>query len=71
MSATSLQVLPYMVTFTHLLNERRRQQFEVAGGLAAGASLMSLSRPPGADPAELADLILERLDDGAGAGVKR
>lgn len=69
--ATSLQVLPFMVTFTHLLNERRRQQFEVAGGLAAGASLMSLSRPPRADPAELADLILERLDGGAGAGGKR
>ena len=52
-------VLPYMVTFTHLLDERRRQQFEVAGALAAGASLVSLSRPPGADPAQLADLILE------------
>ena len=59
---TSLQVLPYMVTFTHLLDERRRQQFEVAGALAAGATLVSLSRPPGADPAPLADLILDCLD---------
>jgi hypothetical protein len=65
-SATSLQVLPYMVTFTHLLNERRRQQFEVAGGLAAGSSLIALSRPPSADPARLADLILECLDGAAG-----
>jgi hypothetical protein len=59
---TSLQVLPYMVTFTHLLDQRRRQQFEIAGGLAAGATLVSLSRPPGADPAQLADLILDCLD---------
>jgi hypothetical protein len=59
---SNVQVLPHMVTFIHLLDDRRRQQFEVAGGLAAGASLVSLSRPPRADPAHLADLILECLD---------
>lgn len=59
---TSIQVLPYMVTFTHLPDERRRQQFEVAGGLAARAYLISLSRPFGADPARLVDLILECFD---------
>ena len=69
LAPTSLQVLPYMVTFTHLLDERRRQQFEVAGGLAAGASLISLSRPPRADPAQLADLILECLDGDAASRV--
>lgn len=67
-AATSLEVLPHMVTFTHLVEERRRQQFELAGGLAAGASLMSLSRPHRADPAALAHLVLECLNDDTAAG---
>lgn len=67
---TSLEVLPHMVTFTHLLDGRRRQQFEVAGGLAAGASLMSLSRPTRADPSQLADLIQDCLDGDGTATVK-
>jgi hypothetical protein len=58
---SSLALLPYMVTFTHLA-ERGRQQFEVAGGLAAGASLLAVSRPPCADPAVLVDLILESVE---------
>ncbi|HEX3976854.1 MAG TPA: hypothetical protein VHW96_11350 [Solirubrobacteraceae bacterium] len=65
-SQTSLALLPYMVTFTHLI-ERRRQQFEVAGALAAGASLLALSRPSRADPAGLVDLILESLESDATA----
>lgn len=68
---TSLEVLPYMVTFIHLPEERRRRQFEVAGGLAAGASLISLSRPPRADPSQLADLILQCLDGDAATRVSR
>lgn len=65
-SPNSLVVLPHMVTFPHLV-ERQRQQFEVAGGLAAGASLISLSRPPRADPTGLADLVLACLESGATA----
>lgn len=60
-SPTSLALLPYMVTFPHLV-ERRRQQFEVAGELAAGAAFMTLSRPPRSDPAVLVDLLLESLE---------
>jgi hypothetical protein len=66
LSQTSPTLLPYMVTFSHLV-ERRRQQFEVAGELAAGASLLALSRPPRADPAKLVDLILECLESDATA----
>jgi hypothetical protein len=64
-AGSSIELLPHMVTFSHLLDERRRQQFDVAGGLAAGAALMSLSRPPGAEPDRLADLVLECLERGA------
>ena len=63
-SQTSLALLPFMVTFPHLV-ERRRQQFEVAGELAAGASLLALSRPPRSEPADLVDLILESLESDA------
>jgi hypothetical protein len=70
-AGSSLEVLPHMVTFTHLVDQRRRQQFDVAGGLAGGAALMILSRPPGAAPAALADLVLECLAGGAAIGVSR
>jgi hypothetical protein len=61
---TSLPLLPHLITFPHLVN-RRRQQFETAGAVAGGASIISLSYPRGADPAALVELISERLENAA------
>ncbi len=63
---SSLAVLPHMISLPHIA-DRSRQQFELAGALAAGASLWTLSRPPGADPGLLVDLLLRSLESGAGA----
>jgi len=54
--ATSVTTLPHLVTFTHL-HDRRRQQFEVASGVAAGAAVVKLSRSPGDEPHALLDLV--------------
>jgi hypothetical protein len=65
---SSLAVLPYMVSLPHV-GDRPREQFHVAGALASGASVWTLSRPPGGDPAVLVDVLLECLESGATAGM--
>jgi hypothetical protein len=67
--ATSLTLLPHLVTFTHL-TDRRRQQFETAGSLAADPNVVGLSGPLSADPAHLVDLLSRCLEDVAPAASR-
>jgi hypothetical protein len=59
-AATSLTMLPYLVSFPHLA-DRARRQFEVAGELAAAAAVLRLTADPAVEAAHLADLVLEAV----------
>jgi hypothetical protein len=58
--ATSLTLLPHAVSLPHL-RDRARRRFDIFGGVATTASVLSLYADPALSPSELADLIEGQL----------
>ena len=61
LSATSLDLMPHLVSLPYL-SHRRRLQFEIAGCLASDAAVLRLATPHLADPSLATDLLLDHLD---------
>ena len=67
LAATTLEILPHLVSLAHP-PERRRAQFEVAGAVVDDAAVLTLSTPQLADPTVATEALVSHLDLGS-AGV--
>jgi hypothetical protein len=60
MPATSLTLLPHVISLPHL-TDRARQRFDIVGSMVETVPVLSLDADPVVPPSELADLIDHRL----------
>lgn len=59
--ASTITLLPHLITFPHL-RHRARRQFELAGALAATSAVLRLTADPSAPASRLVELVEEKLD---------